>query len=154
MESTPEEIRVGRYLHKMMKAGEPVAWHWNWYDETDNVRELFIYQAKQVLKLLAKASEVCHECGGAGTTGQGSSRGSDVVGFHYGTCPTCEGTGKALKGRPDREEIAKELCKADGYDWEHINRWFVRLDGTVSRFRYYRQADRIIAYLEETDGQS
>lgn len=54
---SPEEIRVARYLHKMMEAGEPVTWSWNWYGETDSVRELFVYQAKQVLKLLAETQD-------------------------------------------------------------------------------------------------
>ncbi len=50
----PEEIRAARFLHRMMRAGAPTAWCLNWYDETDGVREEFIYQARQLLRLLAK----------------------------------------------------------------------------------------------------
>ena len=48
-----------------------------------------------------------------------------------------------------KEKIAKALCGADGYDWEHINKWYVRHTSTISHFMYYRMADAIQDLLEE-----
>ena len=56
-EDRPDRGKIAKYLHKMMKAGVPIAWVWDWNSETEGVREEFIYQADQIIALFSDKEE-------------------------------------------------------------------------------------------------
>ena len=52
-----DELRVAKYLHHLLITRTPVAWCWEWDNETDGVRKLFLKKARHVLKLLKKLTK-------------------------------------------------------------------------------------------------